>query len=130
MRPSCVILLLCAACSFGPRASDVFLAVGPAGIWAEVAIQDDVAHGELLAVTDSGLWLVVDEDPTWAPYGAMDSVWFPSLGGDAWIGKHETPSVELRGQLERSSRFPQGMSPGLLAALLRAYRTDSLRVLR
>lgn len=130
MRSTCVILLLCAACSFGPRAADHFLAVGPAGVTAEVAVKNDVSDGELLAVSDSGLWLLMRGAPTWAPYGAMDSVWFPSLGGDARFGMHEVPSAELRRRLELGSRFPNGMSSGLLAALVHAYRSDSVKVLR
>lgn len=129
MRPIFLMLLLSTACSLGPRAVNHPLAQGPAGLSIGFAVRDRVMAGELLAVTDSGLWLVVHDAPTWAPYAALDSAWFPGLGGDAGIGKHTAPASELRHRLELTSRFPQGMSPSLLAAVLHAYGRDAVRIL-
>lgn len=125
--------LLFAACQVGQSVKDFEPAHGPQGVTAELDLAGGELDGELLAVADSGLYvLAAPADPCQPPERAV-----------LFLRWHEVAGVRLnqmglqaRGQrppseadLEKMSlvsRFPQGLSPDLLAGLLAAYGLEEV----
>ena len=135
LHPLCIVLASIAACSLGPRASEDPIATGPAGAQVQVVLARDsrsgavTVSGELLAVSDSGLWLVVDEDyPAWAAFTVLQRVELEIAGSPGYDGPGAPPSA-MRDRFRLASRYPQGVTPALLKRLLSAYGRDSTRVL-
>jgi hypothetical protein len=129
MRPA-LLGLLATACSIGPRVQKFTPAITPGGARAVVVQRDSEFSAELLAVTDSGFLLVWDTRVVLARTDVVDRVSFPDLPDDLIVRRGQPLSREAREQLRLFSRYPNGLSPPLLAQLLAAYHQDSLDVLR
>src|SRR5690348_13725975 len=127
--PTVALVALCAACSaaIGPRASENPVALGPAGAGIEIQL---VSHyrsergafvsGELLAVSDSGLWVLADRHLARVPFTAIDQAVFPSAGHDDFDGPG-LPGKKTLERLRLQSRFPQGIGTELMHRLLMTY---------
>jgi len=138
MRVLIAGLVLCAGCSMGPRASQHPLALVPGGAKVEIElIKADrgvgtggrLISGELLSVTDSGLWVLVDVHPLWVAYDVIHQAVFDQTGDDDLAGPEAPPQKE-RDRLRLESRFPQGISPELMRKLLDTYGDSVARVAR
>lgn len=120
------------ACSLGQSADDFAPAQGPGGVATVLKVANEgrtlELNGELLAVPDSGLFVLTDDAVPGQPgtHTVVFTLW-------SWIqtGDFEQMAVRIRkggplspGEketLRRVSRFPQGISAKLLADLLTAY---------
>lgn len=129
MRNAGLLLLMAAGCSWGPRAVDHPIARNPGGPVARIALRDSVVRGELLAVTDSGLWLLVHDSPAWASYADIRSAAFEGYPERTIFAGPAAPPADVRAELRLASRYPQGISPALLHDLLKAYLRDTSLVL-
>lgn len=125
-----VVFIGCTGCSVGPQIHEFNPAREPAGISAEVTTRSAVPgeiklSGEILAITDAGVLLLrkIGETPriVQVPYEVLRTV-DPEQRRAVQVG---TLAVEKRpariGRLRLLSRYPQGITPELLQALLRAY---------
>lgn len=113
MRAFAVLLALCAGCVIGPRAMDHPMMQTGGGVPYEVRLSGPPVRsvsGELLAVTDTGVWLLVNQSPTWVPYT---------------LAVNGAPPDTTRERLRLESRFPQGLNAEILRKLLNAYGQDS-----
>ncbi|HZH40860.1 MAG TPA: hypothetical protein VFD85_07605 [Gemmatimonadales bacterium] len=138
MRNLIAVLVLCAACSAGPRASQHPLSLVAGGAMVEielikvdrgVGVGGRLISGELLSVTDSGLWVLADSQPSWVAYALIHQAVFDQTGDDDLAGP-EAPSLKARNRLRLESRFPQGISPELMRKLLTTYGDSVARVVR
>jgi hypothetical protein len=121
----CVIPL---ACARGPRASSFAPALRPGGAAVTLDSGQRTFDGELLAVTDTALVLLRGGMVAVAPYGAIEDVMLPQFDADYAI-RYARPDTATLSRLRLRSRFPQGLTPELLARLLAAYHQDALTVL-
>lgn len=124
-----LVLLAVTACHVGPSLDKFEPAHQPDG----VRVRLNLGHrrsvtGELLALQDTAL-VVRDSGITLVPLRLVNSGSAPGRGTAVdWVGGQLTGRTRER--LRLMSRFPQGVTPGQLAALLAAYGVDSLKVLR
>ena len=132
MRSLIAALVMCMACSAGPRAYRHPLALGAEGATVQIRLlqivgekDEHLISGELLSVTDSGLWLLTDHHVTWVAYGTVGHAEFDQTGDHDFWGP-EAPSKEARERLRLESRFPPGISPDLMRRLLMASYGDSV----
>lgn len=116
------------ACSRGPRVSSFAPALKPAGAAVSIESRNATFDGELLAVSDTALVLLRGGVVALAPYAAIEDVVLPQFDAEYKI-RHARPDTLTLGKLRLRSRFPQGMTPELLAQLLAAYHQNSLTVL-
>lgn len=130
-----VLILACTGCSVGPQIHEFDPAHEPAGIRAEVTTHSTVPgeiklSGEILAITDAGVLLLRESDETprivQIPYEVLRTV-DPAQGR---VVKVSALAIEERpariGRLRLLARYPQGIAPELLQALLRAYGQPAL----
>lgn len=130
-----VLILACTGCSVGPQIHAFDPAREPAGIRAEVTTRSAVPgekklSGEILAITDAGVLLLRESDETprivQVPYEVLSTV-DPAQRTAVRVS---TLAVEERpvrvGRLRLLARYPQGITPELLQALLRAYGQPAL----
>src|SRR5688500_15256703 len=118
-------LLMTAGCSVGPRIETFPPARGPAGIDASLQLENGLLlKGELLAVEETSLVLLNGTEVTRVPYAAIRTGKFPRTG--VALADRTLPAAPVRERLRLVSRFPQGLGPDLLAALLAAYGQPSI----
>ena len=121
-----LLLSVCSACHIGTSVNSFAPAVRPHGVEVEMHSRNEVFQAEVLAVSDTGLLLARDSVLLFAPYGAIRQATFRQL--DLVLEDGERPDSADRETLRLISRFPQGVPPERLQALLVAYHQDSLRV--
>lgn len=114
-------LLFIAACYTSPTPQKVALADRPLGATVTLRMTDGVVHsGELLAVRDSSLVLLLGERVAVAALSAVESVAFAPNGVPMSAARVETWN-HVRG----AARFPHGVTPAVLAILLQHAGQDA-----
>lgn len=128
-RAGLAIAALLAGCSVGPRASSYPPAQRPEGIVCTIRLRgpDSLLVGELLAAQDSSAVLVVSQEVWLIPYRTVRSTHCRQAGPlpfrtDTY--RLQTDAAKMHVQL---SRYPLGVSPDLMDALLAAYRQPGVR---
>ncbi|MGH7613895.1 MAG: hypothetical protein ACREMW_07645 [Gemmatimonadales bacterium] len=124
-----VVLLSLNACHVGPSAENFAPAIGPNGIWADLRLKGVRVEGELLEARDSGLLVLrkqrvrAGQRPprvvTFVPLEAIRRGRFERYGTLIVNG-----APVAKGALQRLrlvSRFPNGLTPELRAALLTVH---------
>ena len=136
MKKLLILLVLGAACALGPRASRHPIAKGPDGSPIRITLQGQhptytqQLDGELLAVSDTGLWVLVDRHQlTFVPYSVVASAELRETGAPYYEGAAPPPK-DLAERFRLESRFPQGLSPDLLRKILEAYGASSAVVVQ
>jgi hypothetical protein len=126
---SVAALLALAGCPVGTTHRSFRPAQSPAGVEARLDVEGrrDPVIGELLAVRDTGLVLLVQRRVTLVPYNVTRAAIFPQVGATSLDRKRPDPRIEERIRLV--SRFPQGIGPDLERSLLAAYGQTSMDVL-
>lgn len=123
------VLLGLASCSVGPRAEKFVPAHRPGG--AEVRLdfgrRKGSAVGELIAVQDTALLILVASVIELVPLASIDRGAVTASGSRASFSRRPTP--ETRERLRLLSRYPNGVTPELLRQLLEAYGQAELKVL-
>ncbi|HET7711791.1 MAG TPA: hypothetical protein VFL80_07665 [Thermoanaerobaculia bacterium] len=130
IRRTFVLLLALAltGCALGPKVDSFAPARSAAGIEASLALDGGAsAKGELLAVEETALVLLNQKVVTRVPYSSIRSGTFPQSGVAITNGRFQ--NAESREKLRLLSRFPQGLTPPLLASLLAAYGQEAIAVL-
>ncbi len=134
---SLLLLVVLSACQVGPRLETFEPAHQPEGVLATLDLVDglvrgDRIEGELLEVRDDGLLLNVapasetparDRRVTFVDFSRIDRLRIAQRPG--WVSDLDTAK---RDKLALLSRFPQGLSPELLDALLTAQEQDTVAV--
>jgi len=116
--PSALAVVL-AGCYFGQTAAKFEPALGPRGVATTITSAGrTVVSGELIEVGDTSL--LVDTAPAIVrvPYDVIRHAAFAQTGIHLDDGR--APAASTRDKLRLLSRFPQGLSPALLQALLEA----------
>jgi hypothetical protein len=112
--------ILLAACWTSPTPRKVALADQPRGATVTLHMTDGVVHsGELLAVRDSSLVLLLGERIAVAPLSAVESVTFAPEGTPMSASRPETLL-----QARSAARFPYGITPTALNVLLQHAGQD------
>ncbi len=139
-RQAGVLLGLLAVGCVGTHAGSLRPANEPAGVVATLhASRPGFAHepwelrrerlaGELLAVQDTAFLLLIDRRLTLIPYGAVRHGFAEQQENFYLSGR--APNRGLRERLRLVSRYPQGVSPELLARLLAAYGQPAVDVVQ
>jgi len=126
------LVVLLAGCSTGIEVAEFRPAQGPAGIHMEIALNGDVlggekVAGELLAVRPDGVLLNIAgylDNPkavdrvVLVPYWMMDTVRLEQMGRAKVESRGEEMNKVYLNRLRLLSRFPQGLSDGLLSELM------------
>lgn len=123
------LLLILAGCYFGPRVGNFAPAHGPQGVSVEALTRQASFGGELLAVREDGLLLLIlmpraggaGTRVVALPFGVIREAHFEKLGAACDMKDGQAPAVATRERLRRVSRFPQGLSEELLRLLLNEY---------
>lgn len=109
------ILFFAAGCTHGPAVSSLPYITAPIGSDATFSVAGTKMTAELLAVQDSGYLFINREDRVvFVPFASVQNLRIPTLGR----GVSGPPSEASRRALRLASRYPQGVSPGILMALL------------
>lgn len=113
------------ACQLGGRVDRFAPARQPQGVATTFWVQRGAPQqGELLAVQDTALVVLVHDTVTLVPYRVLKAGRFAHVGDLTEI----PPAEGFAGRLRLISRFPQGLTPELLARLLAAYGQSALKV--
>lgn len=113
-------------CYTGPSAGGFGPATTPHGVASTLQLDRTTVQGELLEVSDSGYVLLAQDALVFTPYDAVNDARFAGLGS---YGSGR-PRAASMAKLRLMSRFPQGLSPPTLAALLAETRQSDVRVVR
>lgn len=121
-----IVSLGCVGCHTGPSASDFRPAMTPYGVHTRLQLRDHSLNGELLEVRDSAFVLYDDAGSgiVLIPFSAVRDTRFEDTGsyGDG------APDAEWAAKLRRLSRYPYGITPSVLQALLTKAHQSELRV--
>jgi hypothetical protein len=124
------LLLFLAGCQYGTKPSTFPPAQGPAGALVAIrAIGDSTDRvGELFAADSSGVTVRAGSlvRVSWSRLHAMD---IDKMGRSVDVRPGEVVTADKRRRIAALSRFPQGLSGDLLAAVLRELKQDSLIVI-
>lgn len=107
---------LITSCSMGPKVETWQPATGPDGLELTVPVGEQSVTGELLAVRDTELILVIHQPNP-------DSAGLPRL---AKVAAPHSWSEQKTERYRLLSRYPQGVSPELEARLASAYEMRSI----
>jgi hypothetical protein len=106
-----------AGCTFGQRPRDLPFTRGPLGADATVNAHAGAVRGELVAVEDSGLLVLRTQRLVFIPLERIRTVTIQTLGEI----RLQRGSPENFRNARLVSRHPYGLSPAIVAALLRTY---------
>lgn len=141
MQRFILLLISCvtASCMFGMTDEKFTPARNPSGIETRITTASGELRGELIEVQDSAMilsaWLASPpkEEPKnegrklrIVPYAAIRRAEFDQLDSRFAIRDGQAPPGNVRERLRLVSRFPYGMSPEILAELLRVHGQTSL----
>lgn len=120
--------LIAGACTIGPSARTFLPALGPAGAEMQIELENGSRiAGELLAVDDTSFVLLSDAQITVAPFDLVRWADVAQMGTQ--IAEGEPPARLQRERLARVARYPQGIAPELMRALLANYGQEQPRVI-
>ena len=127
---TCVLLpLIVAGCMFGPRAELYPSATRPGGMKAALDAGGQMLDAEVLAVQDTALLVLSGaQEVILVPYRTIRAGTFEDARGV--VIRRRAPGAAARNRLRLLSRYPQGVSPDLLRALLSAHGQSDLRVVQ
>jgi len=139
----CILLILVlgstgSGCSYGMKVGHFVPASGPRGVITRVAVGSSTFDAELIEIRGTGLLVLQNPgaDPSSSggpetrprlrslPYGSIRSARFEQT--NVAIADGVPPSQKDIRRLRLLSRFPQGVSPELLQALLHAYGQEQV----
>jgi len=113
------------ACQLGGRVDRFAPARQPAGVAVTLRLKGGATgQGELLAVQDTALVVLVQDTVMLVPYRVLQAGRFAQVGELT----ETPPTKDFAGKLRLVSRFPQGLTPEMLARLLAAYGQSELKV--
>jgi len=118
-------MLATLGCHIGGRVDRFAPANGPEGVAVALELRrGGRAQGELLAVQDTALVVLAQDTVTLVPYGALETGEFSQVGEL----RGTPPAPDFARRLRLVSRFPQGLTPDMLARLLAAHGQSALKV--
>ena len=104
-------------CHVGRSGADLPVAKQPGGAQVSVRVSSGSYGGELLAVSDDGVFISSDRI-VFAPFSAIMSFSADEMGRQFRLEKGEVPSIEKLARLRAVSRFPQGLTPNIRSVIL------------
>lgn len=129
--PVLLILVLGSwGCRFGPSVEDFRPARSPEGIRARLDMGQTSVRGELLAVDNTGLYVLTGEGVVLAPYKEIVQGRFEPEAVSVQLRGRTFPGSRKYNRLRLMSRFPQGLDDELLDRLLTANDQTELKVVQ
>lgn len=133
-RHAAVLLFatMVAGCQSGPNLRTWAPAQRPDGIACAARLNgrpDSMIAGELLALQDSAMLLLTGDRIWLVPYHELNGTNCREAGPVPYRGDTRRLVTDRAFRHIQLSRFPQGVSPALLAQLLAAHGQDTLYVL-
>jgi hypothetical protein len=118
-----VLIAACAgsACYVGMSAGKYRPAQQPAGVSITMITPAGKAAGELLAIRDTGVIILIGQKVHMVPYTAILSSDIDQTSSSYAISNRAAPNADVQTHLRLLSRFPQGLTAELLGQLLQAY---------
>ena len=129
LLPLCVLLLVSGCVrNIGARAEQMAVVNSPNGTIAEIRVREggEVITGELLEVRDDALVVLNAGRVTVVPFGATQSATFHDSAVYASGGAISADEIS---ELRLFSRFPRGISPGVMTTLLAAHGQTEPRLI-
>ena len=121
-----VLLCLAGGCSRGMTVKKFPPARSPAGLTVHVRTVEHEFLGELIEVRDAGIVVLAEKKVRLLRYNVIALATARESGGRALLGNRRPPDSANREDLRLLSRFPQGLSPEVLANLLIANNQGEL----
>jgi hypothetical protein len=112
-----ISVLILTGCTFGQRPQNLAFTRAPLGANAELSTDAGAVRGELVAVEDSGLMVLRGRRLLFVPLQRIQTVTIQTLGR---MNLRQGSPENFR-SARLVSRYPYGLSPQVLAALLRTY---------
>lgn len=106
--------------TIGPTTRTLATIQGPRGVVIEMRTNQRAMTGELIAIRDEGLVVLASQQLTLVPFQAIRVANFEQLGQPYSLRDGRPPDTVVRERLRLASRYPQGLSPEVLAAFLQA----------
>lgn len=127
MRPTLFALIACLVigCTHGLTTEKFIPARLPEGVFAAITTQTAQLSGELIALPDEGLVILDQKTLRLVPFNAIRTATFAQVDRIK-LSEGRPPDGAARKRLQLLSRYPQGLTPELLAALLRGYGQSAL----
>lgn len=125
-----ILVLGSGGCRFGPSVEDFRPARNPEGIRARLDMGQTSVRGELLAVDNTGLYVLTGEGVVLAPYKGIMHGRFEPEAVNVQLRGRAFPSSRKYNRLRLMSRFPQGLNNELLDRLLTANDQTELKVIQ
>jgi hypothetical protein len=114
------------ACHLGGRVDRFAPAKQPQGVAVTFWLRGGATgQGELLTVQDTALVVLVQDSVTLVPYRVLQAGRFSQVGELT----ETPPTKDFAARLRLVNRFPQGLTPEMLARLLAAYGQSALKVM-
>ena len=121
--------LIVAGCMFGPRAELYPPTTRPGGTKAALNAGGHMLDAEVLAVRDTALLVLSSaQQVILVPYRTIREATFEDAKGI--VIRRSAPGSAARNRLRLLSRYPQGVSPDLLRALLSPHGQSDLRMVQ
>jgi hypothetical protein len=118
-------VFLVQGCRYGMSVKNFPAAQGPKGVMVQVTTEQPFS-GELIEVRDTGLVVLTDRTLRLLPYSAIVSSHIDNMSSQYAVRNRRAPNPDARERLRLLSRFPQGLTPDLLQALLATYQQTEL----
>ena len=112
------------ACYTGPSAGSFPPATSGHGVESTIHLEHTRLAGELLDASDSGYVVLSERAIFYTPYSAVKSASFSGVGSH----REGRPEAELLERLRLVSRFPKGITPAMIQALLADLRQTKVEV--
>ena len=125
-----VLAVTTAGCSYGMTAARFRPAESPQGVMLRLTTDTRQYDGELIEVRPDGILVLADGRLWIAPYGTIVASRIEQVSSDYALGGGSAPRPEVQEQLRLLSRFPAGLTPGLLKQLLALHGQTELVVAR
>ncbi len=108
------------ACFVGMSTAKYRPAQQPAGVGIAISTPQGKTSGELLALGETGIIVLIHNKVHMTPYSEILSTELDQTSGYV-ISNRTAPNADVKEHLRLLSRFPQGLTPELLVQLLQAY---------
>lgn len=112
------------ACYTGPSVGSFPPATSAHGVESTIHLEHTRLAGELLDASDSGYVVLSERAIFYTPYGAVKSASFSGVGSH----RDGRPEAGMLEHLRLVSRFPKGITPAMLQALLADLRQTQVEV--
>jgi len=118
-----------AGCHMGSSGANLPVANQPGGAHVSLRTSSGGYSGELLAVQEDGV-IISGDRIMFAPFSSIVELTLEKMGRQYRLGTAEVPRGEKLARFRAVSRFPQGLTPNIRAALLARTSQTEIAVIQ